>query len=289
MQHPRQAGSNFEGAEISGRRFELSKAPRTANKAGISTAATDSMRKMPGGYDDSVVGLDSAAPTLREAQPTKRPYAAPVMPHTMLVHPRQKGNPVLNHVKNVKWEFNGEILPDFQMGQYTAGLYLSLRYHLLHPDYLDLRIRELQREFRLQVLLVMVDVDDADEMIVKLTRLANLNKVTMILTWSNEELARYIETYKAYEKKPADIIQGSLGGDYYTQLQDVLTSIRSINKSDVYTLASTFGSLQAIMNASVEQLQLCPGLGEKKVNRIYEAFHEPIGLGGGVRVAGVTG
>jgi len=228
---------------------------------------------------EAAADLDPRAPTLREAQPTRRPYAAPVMPHTMLVHRRQRGNPVLNHIRNVKWEF-GDVLPDFQMGASTAGLYLSLRYHLLHPDYLDVRIRELQREFRLRVLFVMVDVDDPDEMLVSLTKLTHINQVTMVLTWSVEECARYVETYKAYEKKPADVIQGSLGGDFYTQLTDVLTSIRSVNKSDVLTLASTFGSLQAIMNATLEELQLCSGLGEKKVKRIYEAFHEEIGLGG---------
>lgn len=34
----------------------------------------------------------------------------------------------------------------------------SLRYHLLHPDYLYFRIRELQKNYRLRIILCHVDV-----------------------------------------------------------------------------------------------------------------------------------
>lgn len=41
------------------------------------------------------------------------------------------------------------------------------------------------------------------------------------------------------------------------------------------TLATTFGSLKKIMNASVEEIGLCPGFGETKVRRVAEAFETP--------------
>ena len=41
------------------------------------------------------------------------------------------------------------------------------------------------------------------------------------------------------------------------------------------TLHATFGSLSSIMTASREQLSHCPGLGERKVARLLEAFDEP--------------
>lgn len=52
--------------------------------------------------------------------------------------------------------------------------------------------------------------------------------------------------------------------------------VRSVNKSDVLTLASNFGTLKAMCDASPSELALCPGLGDKKVARIYEALHEPL-------------
>jgi len=59
------------------------------------------------------------------------------------------------------------------------------------------------------------------------------------------------------------------------QVADVLTSIRSINKTDSSYLVSQFGSFQQLVGASVEELSLCNGIGEKKVMRLYDAFNKP--------------
>ncbi|ERE52988.1 DNA excision repair protein ERCC-1, partial [Cricetulus griseus] len=71
--------------------------------------------------------------------------------------PPQRGNPVLKFVRNVPWEF-GEVTPDYVLGQSTCALFLSLRYHNLHPDYIHERLQSLGKSFALRVLLVQVDV-----------------------------------------------------------------------------------------------------------------------------------
>jgi NAD-dependent DNA ligase len=58
-------------------------------------------------------------------------------------------------------------------------------------------------------------------------------------------------------------------------MTDALTSIRSVNNTDVITLGTRFGSLAAIMAAPPEQLATCPGIGPTKVKRIQEAFRAP--------------
>jgi hypothetical protein len=60
------------------------------------------------------------------------------------------------------------------------------------------------------------------------------------------------------------------------QVADLLTSIRSINKTDAAVLLSTFGTLAGVMRATPEELSLLPGLGEKKVRRLYDHFHTPL-------------
>ena len=59
----------------------------------------------------------------------------------------------------MRYQFT-DIIPDFMVGASACCLFLSLRYHLLHPDYVYLRIRQLQpANFRLRIVLCHVDVD----------------------------------------------------------------------------------------------------------------------------------
>lgn len=60
--------------------------------------------------------------------PAPRPQAvAQVLPgNAIIVSKRQQGNPMLKHIRNVRWQF-GDIAPDYQLGQSAAALFLSLR------------------------------------------------------------------------------------------------------------------------------------------------------------------
>ncbi|XP_030505820.2 DNA excision repair protein ERCC-1 [Cannabis sativa] len=194
--------------------------------------------------------------------------------NAILVSHRQKGNPLLKHIRNVRWVF-ADIVCDYLLGQGSCALYLSLRYHLLHPDYLYYRIRELQKNFKLRVVLCHVDVEDVVKPLLEVTKTALLHDCTLLCGWSLEECGRYLETIKVYENKSADIIQGQMDTDYLSRLNHALTTVRHVNKTDVVTLGTTFGSLSHIMDASMEDLARCPGIGERKVKRLHDTFHEP--------------
>lgn len=127
------------------------------------------------------------------------------------------------------------------------------------------RIKKLHSLFRLRVVLCQVDTQDYEKPIHEINHLCYLGDCTLLLCFSSREVARYIEVYRLYEKKPASMIQVKVDNEYVPRLHDVLSSIRSINKTDVMTLATTFGSLKSIMSASTEELSICPGFGEKKV------------------------
>lgn len=49
-----------------------------------------------------------------------------VNPNAIFVNKRQEGNPVLKHIRNVRWQF-ADIVPDYQMGQNACAVFLSLR------------------------------------------------------------------------------------------------------------------------------------------------------------------
>uniref|UniRef100_A0A3P8TCJ3 DNA excision repair protein ERCC-1 n=1 Tax=Amphiprion percula TaxID=161767 RepID=A0A3P8TCJ3_AMPPE len=193
---------------------------------------------------------------------------------SIVVSPRQRGNPILKFVRSVPWEF-GDVVPDYVLGQTTCALFLSLRYHNLNPNYIHDRLKQLGQTFTLRVLLVQVDVKDPHHALKDLARICIMADCTLILAWSPEEAGRYLETYKSYEKKPADLLKEQVEKDYLSKVTDCLTTVKSINKTDAITLLSTFSSVEGIISASKEDLVLCPGLGPQKARRLFDVLHKP--------------
>ena len=64
------------------------------------------------------------------------------------------------------------------------------RYHLLKPEYLVGRVRELQRAFRPRVVLVHVDVEDPVAALGDVTATALRSDCTLICAWSHEGAAQ---------------------------------------------------------------------------------------------------
>ena len=243
-------------------------------------ASSQGTRPPSTGRFGSLIG-DAGGSTERSAQPVGGPAyeQSPIIssepnPNLITVSRRQQGNPVLKHIRNVRWQF-GDIIPDYVAGQSTAVLFLSLRYHLLKPEYIFVRMKELGRSFRLRVLLVQVDTEDAAEPLSVVTRAAIGNHFTLICGFNAAECARYLEILKSYEKKPAETIKKDLGSDYASRATSALTAVRGVNKTDVKTLGDTFGSIAGIFRASEDQLRACPGIGPIKAKRLHEAFHHP--------------
>ncbi|CAI5736807.1 unnamed protein product [Hyaloperonospora brassicae] len=199
---------------------------------------------------------------------------------TVYVSRRQQGNPMLKAVRNVGLEFRDGLIPDYVMGENSLCLlFLSVRYHLLHNSYLEERVQSVRKDdpthYKTKLVLCFVDVDDNEVALREINRVALLSDFTLVLAWSWLEAARYLETFKAYENKSATLIKEKVEAEFLPKANDVLTSIRSVNKTDVVTLLSTFGTIKGLMNASMEELSLCPGVGAKKVRRLLETFQEP--------------
>jgi DNA excision repair protein ERCC-1 len=194
---------------------------------------------------------------------------------TMLASSRQRNNPMLAHVRHVRVDFDAGIAPDFVCGATTAVLYLSLQYHRASGNYIYERVRALGRAYRLRVLLVVADVEDGRAAVRELAKLAMAAELTMVCCGSEREAARYCETLRSYDAKTADSIQERVGADFAARLSAALTSVRGVNRSDVATLAFTFGSMRDIAVAPKEDLRQCPGLGERKVARLHAALNQP--------------
>jgi len=205
--------------------------------------------------------------------------AKAVSSNSILVNPRQRGNPVLKFIRSVPWEYS-EIVPDYVLGANICSLFLSVRYHNLHPDYIHERLKELRHSFELRILLVQVDVSDPYPNLKTLTHISMLADLTIIPVYSAEEAGRILENYKIYENKPPDMIQERQDPNSMQQVVDALTSIRSVNKTDASTLLNIFGSLAKILKANVEQIALCPGFGPQKAQKVHSVLHEKFKMSG---------
>ncbi len=68
----------------------------------------------------------------------------------LIVSSKQRGNPVLKHIKNVPWKFCDQITPDYQMSRLMCGFFLSMKYHLLNATYIHKRLKEIGRAYNIR-------------------------------------------------------------------------------------------------------------------------------------------
>ena len=105
------------------------------------------------------------------------------LPRLTLLYIIQKTNPVVRHFRNITWEVR-DIVPDYILGKTCCALFLryvlyksplarhiyistvsvclcvclcSVRYHVLHPEYIHARLQQLGKSFDTRVLLLLVD------------------------------------------------------------------------------------------------------------------------------------
>ena len=211
-------------------------------------------------------------------QPKPQALASRQGPSAILVSTRQKGNPILNNIRSLPWEYS-DTPADYVLGATTCALFLSLKYHRLHPEYIYSRIRALGKMYNLRILLTMVDITNHEEALKELSKTSMINNLTLILCWSAQEAGRYLELFKSYEHASPASIRAHQAESYRESLTDFITTPRSINKTDAASLISNYGTLKAAVNAQPEELALIPGWGEKKVkdwcSAVRETFRVP--------------
>ena len=231
-------------------------------------------------------GSKSTTPTANQPKVQQpKPQALPNRPgpSAILVSTRQKGNPILNHIKLLPWEY-ADIPADYVVGVTTCALFLSLKYHRLHPEYIYSRVRLLAGKYSLRIVLVMVDIPNHEDALKELSKTSIINNLTLILCWSAPEAAQYLELFKSSEYAQPTAIRSQQAQTYKESLEEFVTHPRSVNKSDAASLISTFGSLQNAVNAQPEQISSVPGWGEKKVQQWCGAVREDFRTGNSKKV-----
>lgn len=261
-----------------------------------------SMNKMSDDFDDAAYvaafdAIESSGPISRPAPPVPTRAPAPdraaatsgpkgvqqpkpqVLANrsqvsSILVSARQKGNPILKHVTAFSWEY-ADIPADYVLGNTTCALFLSLKYHRIHPEYVYARIRALGGKYNLRILLAMVDIQNHEEALKELAKTSMINNLTLMLCWTAQEAGHYLDLYKSLENIQPGQMRHTHTRTYKESLEEFVTVPRSINKSDARGLISQFGNLKDAVNAQPEQLSAIPGWGDRKVQQWRSAVREP--------------
>ncbi|WOO83721.1 DNA excision repair protein ERCC-1 [Vanrija pseudolonga] len=224
------------------------------------------------------------ASTAAPSKPVNRPSQGK---NAIVYNAVQRRNPVLGLIRNMNLEI-GDIVADYQVGAHNGVLFLSLKYHRLHPEYIHGRIEKMKNAYSMRILLILCDITEHQQSIRELSKHAVINDLSVFVAWSNAEAAQYLATFKAYEHKSADSLKEKVHQTYPAQLEHVLTSGRKVNKSNAEALAAQFGAFANIVQQTNHTLGGVKGLGPVKVVSLLDAFNKPFVAGGRRKAGAVT-
>lgn len=204
-----------------------------------------------------------------------KPQVLPSLGSAVQVHPRQKGNKLLERLK-VTHEYGPSTQSaDFVISSSICALFLQMKYHRLHPEYIFGRVKDVGDAYKLKILLIYLDIDAPEAHLADLSRLCFSTQWTMVVANSYAACARYIEDYKKLENVLPKSIMGKDKKGYSEQAKEFVASVRSINKENSTALLATMGSIAAAVEADEEKLIAIPGWGEMRARKWVQAVNEP--------------
>lgn len=121
---------------------------------------------------------------------------------TVLVNTTQRENPLLDYLKNTSWRFVSSTSSTTSKPAYDylvrnrSVLFLTLSYHKLYADYISRRMLRL-RQNNDNILIFVIDGKEkaggTEEAVNEITRLCMFNGFTLLVGFSFEQAAKYIE------------------------------------------------------------------------------------------------
>ncbi|TNV76042.1 hypothetical protein FGO68_gene5996 [Halteria grandinella] len=206
------------------------------------------------------------------------------------VNKKQETNPLLKTNRFQYTLVDDPTMPeDYDLNnEQTSVLFLSMQYHQAYPLYIVGRLDELarQRKNRNRILLCLMDNqsksggENDNAPLNSLTMQCMKFETTLLICWSFEEAAQYIQTLKAYEAKTQTLLEGkhltfstNANLTHLEQAGEVLSSIRRVNKTDARNLLQTYGSISGVIGVeNYEEFLNIEGIGQNKIDSITACF-----------------
>ncbi|CDO93728.1 unnamed protein product [Kluyveromyces dobzhanskii CBS 2104] len=114
---------------------------------------------------------------------------------TLFVSSSQTGNPLLKSLVNVNWRYvkstpTAPVYYDYQIKGRNV-LFLSLKYHKLHPEYIGKKLQAFKRSEG-NILLCVVDIEDSEDILRELNKTCMFQGFAILLAFTFEQAGKYL-------------------------------------------------------------------------------------------------
>jgi DNA excision repair protein ERCC-1 len=165
---------------------------------------------------------------------------------------RQKLNPLIPLLSSIETQWSDAAIADYEIGRNVAVLFLALKYHRQHPDYLGSRIEAFRGSFPVRILLLLVNDENPDLVISRLTSLVTSNGMNLILAFDYEEASRWLICLFNTQESPIEDLK-AVNETSFEIATDALNTLGASRK-EAERLLHGYATLADVLNASKESL-----------------------------------
>ncbi|OHT04831.1 Mating-type switching protein swi10 [Tritrichomonas foetus] len=200
------------------------------------------------------------------------------MKDPLLIAKRQEGNPLLKFLNVIKkeWSDSEATVADYSIGNKVGVLFLTIKYHRQNPNYIHDRIKNLRGNFPTRILLLLVNSDQPDSIIEKLTILGIANNINLVLAFDYEEAARWLISLYDTQENTSDFLKATNESNYNIAV-DALHALGASTK-EADALLDNFSTLADILLCTDEQIADTGCLSTSKIEILTEATNKPFQL-----------
>ena len=185
----------------------------------------------------------------------------------------QEKNPLIKILSPAKIEWDESSVCDYSIGHQIGILFLSLKFHRSHPEYLDKRVLNFKGGYASRILLLVVDGQNPDRVISKLTSYSIANNLNLVLAFDYEEAGRWILTMYNTQEAQVDELKASNETTYDIAI-DALNAI-GVSKKDAASMLESCGTLSKCLLQSRGELAKTNILSDFKMEQFLAALDEP--------------
>lgn len=178
----------------------------------------------------------------------------------------QRGNKILDLLSNSTWSFDSNITSDYEIGNFTSILFLSLKFHVSKPEYIYKRIGRM-RKTKLQVLIILLDVANFNTVLEEIFRTI---RITIILCKNYDECCRYLKGFDLCSKRTSEVLRKK-----ESSVDNFLEAFPKVNKSNSESIQSAFTNIQDFMRCDEKNLSNLFGIGKEKAKTLKTYFNKP--------------